>query len=142
MDKCIICYEETEPDHIVKPVCRCTKKQTICRDCYNATCDKLNIVCTLCMEKGSKPKGSLFYSDAVIHTLSHRLLKQIIIKVDPVILALMAANHWLALVAYLVLSMLITLFIIIPLCVSGGIEIFAYHYIQSDRVGLGHIRLF
>jgi hypothetical protein len=49
--KCIVCLQKISRKYIVKPVCRCTIKQPVCKNCYNITNKKLKIVCTVCMTK-------------------------------------------------------------------------------------------
>lgn len=134
--QCIICLQRTKSKNIVKPVCRCTIKQPVCKQCYNLTYNKLNIVCSICMTKGTCKKrgGSLFYSDEFVHSFSHKLLIFIINRfVNPVILPLMSMHNWLGLLAYLVLSMLFTLSIIIPLSVIGAVEVSVYTCLNQQR---------
>lgn len=125
--KCIICFQKMSNKFTVRPNCRCTVKQPVCKRCYLQAVTKLNIECSMCLQPHTRR-----YNQYLLHNTYSFMILMLLVNciIHPPIMWLLETKGWIGFVSYIVGSMFVTLFIIIPLYIVASLELLIVNLLE------------
>ncbi|AYV76251.1 MAG: hypothetical protein Terrestrivirus5_73 [Terrestrivirus sp.] len=140
-NECCICLHEIEQKYKYIPkikLCSCNASYHI--ECYQGWISKTKFLCSFCrmINPAKIQKRSTRSGRVVTHLYSHKLLNYLFEPINRRVMRIMSIETWWALIIFMILSCLITFFLLLPFLIVIMIEDFCLDAVYLLKNNYAH----